>query len=809
MAAVTQKVPNFLGGVSTQPDEVKNPGQVREILNGFPDPSTGLLKRQGTQFVAELKDASNAILTPSSGTTNGKWFSIFRDAAEQYIAVIRNGSILVWDALTGAPRTVTYDTGTAGYINSTTGNYEILSIYDKTFIVNKDKVVAKLADPSGVATDRNATIVLRSVEYSAKYTVTVNSSTYTLTTKNADDNLGPADPPKEILSADQVLTSLKTGIDGLSISGLTVTKLDNSLELVRTSGFTISVKGGQAGDAIEAFQFVVRSGGAGTSVSTLAKLPEKSINGRLVKVANFGGSDDDFFAKYIAADNTWEETISPTASPGLNPETMPHALVRNPNGTFTLKKVDWEPRLVGDDVTNDHPSLVGRTVDALFFHANRFGLLAGESVVMSQAGDYFNLYAQSALTQTDSDPIDINVSSVKPTKLHAVLPKTTGLLLFSSNQQFLLRASEGIYSPKTVTVNTVSSYENEVNVRPVDMGVTVGFLSKSKSFTRFFEMQLRAEDEPPVVNEVSKMVSEWIPETIDRMVSSAQNSLMALSQKTSKDVYTLRFYTENEERQIEAWAKWRMIGEVIHIDMYEDVLFIVTKQADRYWFQTIDLVQSPTTPQLVTPSGAKADPRLDMWSAPVSKVYNSSTKKTKVVLPYKSYSGLQGRVVVSNATNTLDVDQGLLFAPTLETDGSEWFYHIDGDFSGSDLVVGYAYNFEVELPKIYWRAGEGQTDFTASLTIARTKFSVGLSGDMVFELNVRGRSSWFDFDTYRRSDYYIANTVPFDVGSELVIPIHQRNNNYTLKVTSDTPYPVSLISMTWEGIYSPRYYRRS
>ena len=808
MAAVTQKVPNFLGGVSTQPDEVKNPGQVREILNGFPDPATGLLKRQGTQFVAELKDANNAILTPSSETTNGKWFSIFRDEDEQYIAVIRNGTILVWDALTGSPRAVTYDSDTTGYINSASGSYEVLSIYDKTFIVNKEKVVAKLPDPVGVATDRNATIVLRSVEYSAKYTVTINSSTYTLTTKNADDLLGPSDPPKEILSADQVLESLRTGINGLNISGLTVTKLDNSLELVRTSGFTISVKGGQAGDAIEAFQFVVKSGG-GTGVSTLAKLPEKSINGRLVKVANFGGSEDDFFVKYIAADNTWEETISPTASPGLDPATMPHALLRNPNGTFTLKKVDWEPRLVGDDVTNDHPSLVGRTVDALFFHANRFGLLAGESVVMSQAGDYFNLYAQSALTQVDSDPIDINVSSIKPTKLHAVLPKTTGLVLFSGNQQFLLKASEGIYSPNTVTVNSISSYENEVSVLPVDMGVTVGFLSKSKSFTRFFEMQLRAEDEPPAVNEVSKVVSEWIPETIDRMVSSAQNSLMLLTYKASKEVYALRYYTENEERQIEAWTKWRMPGNIVHVDMYEDVVLMITEQADRYWFQTIDLVQSPTTPQLVNPNGFKADPRLDMWSAPASQVYNSGTKKTKVVLPYKSYAGLQGRVVVSNGLNALDNDQGLLFSPTLETDGTEWFYEIDGDFSASGLVVGYAYNFEVELPKIYWRTGEGQTDFTASLTISRVKFSADMSGDIRFALTAGGREEWTEVDTYRRSDFYLANTVPFDVRDQIVVPIYQRNNNYKLKVTSDTPYPVSLISMTWEGMYSPRYYRRS
>ena len=31
------------------------------------------------------------------------------------------------------------------------------------------------------------------------------------------------------------------------------------------------------------------------------------------------------------------------------------------------------------------------------------------------------------------------------------------------------------------------------------------------------------------------------------------------------------------------------------------------------------------------------------------------------------------------------------------------------------------------------------------------------------------------------------------------VPVHQNNMNFNLKVTSDLPYPVSLVSMTWEG----------
>ena len=33
--------------------------------------------------------------------------------------------------------------------------------------------------------------------------------------------------------------------------------------------------------------------------------------------------------------------------------------------------------------------------------------------------------------------------------------------------------------------------------------------------------------------------------------------------------------------------------------------------------------------------------------------------------------------------------------------------------------------------------------------------------------------------------------------------------NFDLKITSDLPYPVSLVSMMWEGQYTPRYYKRS
>ena len=77
MPAVTQRVDNYLGGVSRQSDDKKLPGQVEECINGYPDPTFGLTKRPGFQWIANL----------ATGTTydNSKWFFIPKDDTEKYI----------------------------------------------------------------------------------------------------------------------------------------------------------------------------------------------------------------------------------------------------------------------------------------------------------------------------------------------------------------------------------------------------------------------------------------------------------------------------------------------------------------------------------------------------------------------------------------------------------------------------------------------------------------------------------------------------------------------------------------------------
>ena len=68
---------------------------------------------------------------------------------------------------------------------------------------------------------------------------------------------------------------------------------------------------------------------------------------------------------------------------------------------------------------------------------------------------------------------------------------------------------------------------------------------------------------------------------------------------------------------------------------------------------------------------------------------------------------------------------------------------------------------------------------------------------------------WYFLEPISNANMYLADDVPLDESRTVTIPIHQRNNNYSLRVFTDSPFPVSLNSMMWEGNYSPRFYRRT
>ena len=631
-------------------------------------------------------------------------------------------------------------------------------------------------------------------------------------------------------------------------------------------------------------------------VASVGELPVKSVHGRTVKIVNTNSSADTYWAAFKAHDTTynadgtvnvagsgegyWEETRDPGVSPGLDTSTLPHELINTAVDTFTFQKITYEDRLVGDDETNSHPSFIDEKITAGFFHNNRLGFLSKDNVIMSQSGDFYNFYFKSAQTTIDSDPVDISCSSIKPTALHAALPTAQGVVLFSENQQFLMFADAGVLTPALATIRALSNYEMDRNIEPVDSGTNLNFITKTPGYSRVFSMVTRGQQDNPQVLDLSRVVKEWVSPDVDQMISSPQNSMIAMAGQSLNEVFIFRYYSDGKENLMEAWTSWLMPGTVQFIATHSDDMYAVTKQGNQFTLSKAALSQSPEQAIIVNNQGQKVNPSVDLYATASSVVYDSATKTSKCYLPYNDVSTLTPVIVIKgNTSSGTFVESGFTVTPERGSDGTGPFFSIaNKDLSGvaSDVIVGFKYNFDVELPRTYYRPDPKVTDFTANLTIARMKFSVGLSGMMSFKLQQTGRlpyeleftgdgstttyrfnkrdldyvdrsdvivtingvnetgfsftddttvvfttapannakikffiKDWFSVQPTAEANTYLANDVPLDNENVFTIPIHQRTENFRLKMFNNSPFPVAVNAMMWEGKYTPRFYRRA
>ena len=918
MAAVTQTIDNYLGGVSNQPDDKKLPGQVTEAVNAYPDPTFGLQKRPGLKFLKELTDGSSAF--DNNDLDTAKWFYYNRDSDEKYVGCIVGasdspyGQIHVWNTEDLVKCTVNYGGAARAYLTATNAvDYDVLTVRDTTHITNKKKVITTVAGAAHTA-NQVGTVRIHLVEYSAPYKITIHPSggsaaTYTLNTRSGDTAANDADT-SNFLNATEILTAFKTLIDNASISNLTVTVIGSTLELTRSTGtFTLKAEGGKGGESLTAYQ---------NEVNNSQELTGETIHGRVVTIKNTNSSVDTYYTKFEANDGisgsgTWVETLKPGEETGLTATTMPHKLFNTSKNVFTFEAITWVDRTVGDDLTNEHPSFVGQTIAQSFFYNNRLGFLTTDNVAMSKAAAFYDFYMTTAQTSTDADPIDINCSSTKHGDLHAIIPSAGGLLLYSSEQQFIMYSADGNLKPTTALIRTLSNYRMDKDIDPVDVGTQINFISKtheSAGFVRVFAMIPQGGGSSPVVVDIGRVVAEYIPVGIDSLVASAQNSFIAMYGKTLDKIWFYRTYNDGQKDLMQTWFNWQLPGNVHYMNTDSDTMYTIVKTGTgsgaRYNLCSATMTQTPEETIITTADGQQVNPHMDFYTAATNGltggsekkvVYDSTNDFSKCYIPFEDVTSLTPVIVIAgNATSNFSgtTESGFTITPTRASDGDGTYFKVpykDLSAQAANVYVGYKYNYDITLPKVYFQGQQG-SDFTANLTVARCKFSIGKSSVVGFKLNRKGVQAatqsftgdgsttafspdftvkdkadvivkkngakqtlttdytiadhasnpdqitvtfgsapsaastaanvttpadsieiyvdqWYTLTPTQEANYYLGDDVPIETQNTFVVPIHQRTDNYTLRVFSDSPFPIALTAMAWEGNYSPRYYRRT
>ena len=86
----------------------------------------------------------------------------------------------------------------------------------------------------------------------------------------------------------------------------------------------------------------------------------------------------------------------------------------------------------------------------------------------------------------------------------------------------------------------------------------------------------------PVVVEISKVVTGWLPDSINRMTVSPQNSFVTLTGKDDKNLYIYRFYNDGQKTRCKRGLNGRCLVTVQALTIANDMIFTVTLQGDRY-----------------------------------------------------------------------------------------------------------------------------------------------------------------------------------------------------------------------------------
>ena len=549
-----------------------------------------------------------------------------------------------------------------------------------------------------------------------------------------------------------------------------------------------------------------------TEINDPTTLPRQCKNGFTVKVSNSQESaEDDYFLEFKATGGNggpgqWEETVEPgLTDTHLNGGSMPHKIVRKENGQFEIQSTGWTGRLVGDDITNPKPSFVGETLQQTFLHRNRLGFLSKNNVILSRAGDITNFFADTALVIGNNDPIDIEASSTEPTTFKEAIETNTGLVIFGETQQFLLHTDSDALTPETGKLSNISTYRYSPDTKPINLGTTLGFVDNAGQHARFFEMfDIRREGEPQII-EQTKVAQRLLPNDLDLLAISRENNMIFFGKSGANNstIFGHRYYNSGDKRLQSAWFKWSFPFDIEYYFVLDDQLLIVERTNKA--LLSVPLRKADAERQVPGQDyygdATTYNVHLDSSKTETAGSYDPATNLTTVTWTNKAGSGTAAAV---NATT------GEVYVQH-SVSGND--YKFVGNFSGASVIIGWLFTMQVDMPRIFVKktAGERTTsDMSASLTLHRAHLRFGPVGQFDVALKRRGKPDVTSALTYDQTqmDWYEAGDAPFVSERSQAVPVYERNINCNITLKSTHPGPATFHSMTWEGDYTPMYYKR-
>lgn len=795
---ISSDIPNLISGVSQQPWNVRLPTQAEEQVNCYSSVTDFLKRRPATRHIARLRNAA---------FPNNKCavHHINRDENEKYACLFTSNNISAYD-LDGVPKTVNVQGSAMNYLASAADpNHDLrfLTINDYTFVVNRRVTVRESAELSPKR-DVEALVFIKQASYNTTYKVTLDGTTASFTT---EDGVAPADHPADKLSSTEIAEKLAEGLGQNSATLYELQTKNNTIWIRRKDGgdFSVSAEDTRSNTQITVFK---------DKVQRFSDLPMVGPRGYVVEVyGDSSSSFDNYYVSFVPSEDNenfgtgiWKETVKPGIPYKLDPTTMPHAFVREVDGTFTFRELEWTERVCGDEKSAALPSFVGRKLNTVFFYHNRLSFLSDENVVMSEVGEFFNFFPTTVTTMVDSDRIDVAASHVRNNILQHAAIFSGGLLLFSDQCQFSLE-HDTVLSNSTVSVKPVTEFEASSPALPVSSGKTVFFGTERGQYSGVREyITLPDNNDQNDAADVTAHVPRYIRGRIRSFTCSTnEDVLMILSEDEPNSIYVYKYCWNGSEKIQSAWFRFSMQGSVLGCFFVNAMCYLVVQYADGVYLEKMNFAP-----------GVKDDwntfeyciDRKVTESELVSIVYDSAERRTTLRFPYPLPEGVTP-VIVSRKSETQQTGYGFLYDNVVVDEEDRTLVTVRGNASGRPLYAGLPYTSSYIFSTLALRQDQKSNAITTGRLQLR---SMTLNCANTGYLEIKVTPTFRDTNTYVFTGRELGHgsnnlgEMPLYSGT-IKCPLLSLNTQVSIEATSNSFLPFSIVNASWEGFYNMRAQR--
>lgn len=764
---VEQSVKTLYQGVSRQPHSNRLPGQVQEADNvSLSVVSGGFQRRSPTTHLNVLSS-----FDPSSAL-----YVYDRDGIERYLVSIGTNSTpkvySLIDGEAGNTKTVNViDAGAETYLQSANpiSNLRFLTIGDFTLIANTGVTVGyKATNTQGYPIQEKVLIWCRTTNESTDYTIKWNGTTV------ASDTSGTSK------SNTQLADAFETQLQGHS-SLFSVSRLDTVLVLTPVSGTTPDV---EVTGSTDTFGPLVIN----KQTTKREFLPPRAPADYVVEVAPTDETDG-YYARFDDTRDVWEEIADPNVLNELDPATLPVALIRQPDGSFNLEYIAWEPREVGNVDTNPDPDFVGKTLTDIALFKDRLVFVSGEQVTFSRIADYFNFFRQESTQVLDDDTFSMTASSTAANFLLYATSFRKALFVTSNKTQFEVTGStEQGFTPKVASIDMSTMYDIEQKCRPIVIGNKMYFAGESGSNAVVYEY---VYDDATVSNKAANVLlhaKTYIPANITTISGdTASETVVMRTDAETNALYVYQQFEDGGEKAQMAWSRWYIGDEILLAQYLLDSLYLVVKRGSEYCLEKM------LTDNEVGELNVDFEICLDRMIE-LSGTFDGTW--TTYVLPYAPD---QSKTIVFPDNSSQVVG----------TQEPEWLtansFRVLGDVGGQ-MIVGQTYESRVVLSKQLLRSPENPNATVTSGRFQLRKMDVNFTdtGYLKVDVSNEGRTTKSFSVSPNVLNTVQLDTIPAMLNGRFSVPVRGKAEDVEIAFVSDSHFPCTVTHLDFVGFYNSK-----